>query len=93
MDYKTVESQKRIIVDNIQSEGFKGLTYLAGSKKTETLYCVCSNNNEGSEEIVIELGTSAEELTKIRDFLINIVSKIEDNYGIEQSVKILKVND
>ena len=89
MGYQTVESQKRIIVNNIQNEGFKFLTYLAGSKKTETLYLYNQNSNEMGDSDVYELATSAEELTIIRDFMINLVSKIEKNYGLEQTVKIL----
>lgn len=87
------DSQKRLIVEHMEDNDvdFKYLTYLAGSKKTETLYMV--NMNSDGEETTYELATSAEELTKIRDFLINIVSKIENNYGLEQSAKIMKVND
>ena len=88
-----VESQKRLILDNIDNKGFKFVSYLAGSKKAETLYCVSHSNNEGDEGSCIELATSAEELTKIRDFMINLVSKIEATYGLEQSATILKVND
>ena len=85
-----VESQKRLIVDHMNNNGFKCLTYLAGSKKAETLYVVCESNNEEDEGTTIELATSAEELTKIRDFMINLVSKIENNYGLEQSVKYVE---
>ena len=84
-----VESQKRLIIEHMEDNNvdFKYLTYLAGSKKAETLYMV--NMNSDGEETTYELATSAEELTKIRDLLINVVSKIENNYGLEQSVKII----
>ena len=88
-----VESQgKRLIIDFAEyfKPDFKAITYLACSKKTETLYLV-HQNSEGEEECY-ELATSAEKLTEIRDFLINVVSKIEKNYGLEQSVKILEGN-
>ena len=79
---------KRLIVEQLDQDDFRYLTYLAGSKKTETLYMV--NMNSDGELNTYELATSAEELTKIRDLLINVVSKIEKNYGLEQSVKIIK---
>ena len=85
-----VESQKRLIVEHMEDNDvdFKYLTYLAGSKKAETLYMV--NMNSDGELTTFELATSAEELTKIRDLLIDVVSKIEKNYGLEPSVKILE---
>ena len=89
MDYKTVESQKRLIVNSIKDGDYKFLNYLAGSKKTETLYLYSHSTNEPEDPDVYELGTSAEELTVIRDFMINLVSKIEKNYGLEQTAKIL----
>jgi len=87
-----VESQgKRLIIDFMEdfNPDFKAITYLAGSKKAETLYLV-HQNSEGDDECY-ELATSAEELTFIRDYLINIVGKIEKNYGLKQSV--LKVEE
>lgn len=87
-----VESQgKRLIIDFMEdfNPDFKAITYLAGSKKAETLYLV-HQNSEGDDECY-ELATSAEELTVIRDYLINIVGKIEKNYGLKQSV--LKVEE
>ena len=60
---------------------------IAASKKAETLYLV-HQNSEGEDD-VYELGTSAEDLTRVRDLLINVVSKIEKNYGLEQSAKII----
>ena len=89
--YQTLESQgKRLLIDFAEyfKPDFKAITYLAGSKKAETLYLV-HQDSEGQEECH-ELATSAEELTKIRDFLINIVSKIESNYGLEQTVKYVE---
>ena len=91
---KMIESQgKRLIIDTLEcfNPDFKAITYLAGNKKAETLYLV-HQTSEGEDEC-FELGTSAEELTEIRDFLINIVSKIESNYGLEQSAKIIKRDD
>ena len=85
-----VESQKRLIVDDIVDDDFKFLTYLAGSKKTETLYLYNHNSNNPEDPDLYELATSAEELTKIRDFMINLVSKIEANYGLEQTVKYVE---
>jgi len=88
---KLVESQgKRLLIDFSEylNPNYKSITYLACSKKAETLYLV-HQNSEGKEECY-ELGTSAEELTSIRNLLIDIVSKIEKNYGLEQSVKIIK---
>jgi len=87
-----VESQgKRLIidtmVDNMLPDEYRAITYLAASKKAETLYLVHQNSNR--EDECYELATSAEELTKIRDLLIDVVSKIENNYGLEQSAKIL----
>ncbi len=85
------ESQgKRLLVDFTEyfKPDFKAITYLAANKKAETLYLV-HQNSEGEEECY-ELATSAEELTNIRDLLIGVVSKIEKNYGLKQSVKILE---
>ena len=79
---------KRLLIDTTEYSNFKSITYLAGSKKAETLYLV-HQNSDGEEECY-ELATSAEELTNIRDLLIDVVSKIEKNYGLKQSVKILK---
>ena len=84
-----VESQKRLIVNKLIDEDYRAITHLAISSKTETLYLYDYNTNHPEDPEVIELATSAEELTKIRDLLINAVSKIEKNYGLEQSVKIL----
>ncbi len=83
---------KRLLIDFAEypNPNFKALTYLAASKKAETLYLV-HQDSEGEEECY-ELATSAEELTAIRDLLINVVSKIEKSYGLEQSVKILEGN-
>ena len=86
-----IEAQgKRLLIDTSEyfNPDFKSVTYLAGSKKGETLYLVHQNSDEENE--CFELATSAEELTNIRDLLIDIVSKIEKNYVLEQSVKILK---
>ena len=86
-----IEAQgKRLIIDTSEyfNPDFKSITYLAASKKGETLYLV--HQNSDSEEECYELSTSAEELTNIRDFLIDVVGKIEKNYGLEQSVKIIK---
>ncbi|MBA7492957.1 hypothetical protein ES702_03510 [subsurface metagenome] len=88
---KMAESQgKRLLIDFSEyfKPDFKSITYLACSKKAETLYLV-HQNSEGEEECY-ELATSGEELTNIRDLLIDVVSKIEKNYGLEQSVKIIK---
>lgn len=88
---KMVESQgKRLLIDFSEyfNPNYKSITYLACSKKAETLYLV-HQNSEGEEECY-ELATSGEELTNIRDLLIDVVSKIEKNYGLEQSVKIIK---
>ena len=83
-----IEAQgKRLLIDTTEYSNFKSITYLAGSKKSETLYLV--HQNSDSEEECYELATSAEELTVIRDYLINVISKIEKNYGLEQSVKII----
>lgn len=84
---------KRLIVEHMEDKdvNFKYLTYLAADKKGETLYMV--NKTSDDEITTYELATSAEELTKIRDLLINVVSKIENNYGLEQSIKILKGAD
>ena len=81
---------KRLIVEQMKDDSvdFKYLTYLACDKKAETLYMV--NKTSDGEETTYELATSAEELTKIRDYLIDIVGKIENNYGLEQSVKIVE---
>ena len=84
-----VESQKRLIVEQTLTDNFKWVSCLAGSKKAETLYLV-NYNEDNVEGDVYELATSAEELTKIRDFMIDLVSKIENNYGIEQSVKYVE---
>ena len=92
--YQTLEAQgKRLIIDQAEyfKPDFKAITYLAGSKKAETLYLV-HQTSEGDDECY-ELATSAEELTKIRDLLIDVVSKIESNYGLEQSAKIIKRDD
>ena len=89
-----VERQgKRLLIDSAiySNPDFKAITYLAGSKKAETLYLV-SQDSEG-EDVCFELGTSAEDLTRIRDFMINLVSKIEDRYGLEQSVSYNKVSE
>jgi len=86
-----IEAQgKRLLIDFAEypNENFKALTYLAASKKTETLYLV-HQDSEGEQECY-ELATSAEELTNIRNLLIDVVSKIEKNYGLKQSVKILE---
>ena len=86
-----IEAQgKRLLIDTSEylNPDFKAITYLVASKKAETLYLVHQNSDEENE--CFELANSAEELTNIRDFLIDIVSKIEKNYGLEQSVKILK---
>jgi len=89
-----VESQvKRLLIDyseylNLNKPNFKAITYLAANKKAETLYLV-HQDSDGEEECY-ELATSAEELTNIRDLLIDIVSKIEKNYGLKQSVKIVE---
>jgi len=89
-----VESQgKRLLIDyseylNLNKPNFKSITYLAANKKAETLYLV-HQDSDGEEECY-ELATSAEELTNIRDLLIDIVSKIEKNYGLKQSVKIVE---
>ena len=86
-----VESQgKRLLIDTTEyfNPEFKSITYLACNKKAETLYLV--HQNSDSEEECYELCTSAEELTVIRDYLIDIVGKIEKNYGLEQSVKVIK---
>lgn len=90
---KLVESQgKRLIIDTMVDNGipeeFKAITYLACSKKAETLYLVYQNS-DGDDEC-FELATDAEKLTEIRDYLIGVVSKIENNYGLKQSVKILE---
>jgi len=88
---KMVESQgKRLLIDFAEyfKPDYKAITYLAASKKAETLYLV-HQNTDGEEECY-ELATSAEELTNIRDLLIGVVSKIEKNYGLKQSVKILE---
>lgn len=90
---KKVQSQgKRLIIDTMVikdiPEEFRAITYLACSKKAETLYLV-HQNSDGDDECY-ELGTDAEKLTEIRDYLIDVVSKIENRYGLEQSVKILK---
>ena len=86
-----IESQgKRILIDFTEYPNFKSITYLAGSKKAETLYLVHQNSNK--EDECFELATSAEELTNIRNFLINIVNKIEKNYGLKQSIKFLEKN-
>lgn len=86
-----IESQgKRLLVDFSEYSNYKSITYLAGSKKNETLYLV-HQNSDGEEECY-ELATSAEELTNIRNLLIGVVSKIEKNYGLKQSVKILEEN-
>ena len=85
------ESQgKRLIIDTSEyiKPAYKSITYLAASKKAETLYLV-HQNSDGEEECY-ELATSAEDLTNIRDFLIDVVSKIEKNYGLKQSVRILE---
>ena len=85
-----IEAQgKRLIIDTSEysNPDFKSITYLACNKKAETLYLV--HQNSDSEEECYELCTSVEELTIIRDFLINVVSKIEKNYGLEKSVKII----
>ena len=86
---KMIESQgKRLLIDSIEYPNLRAITYLAGSKKDETLYLVHQTSIDRDE--CFELATSAEELTNIRDFLINIVSKIEKNYGLEPSVKMIK---
>ena len=86
---KMVESQgKRLITETSDDANFKSITYLAASKKDETLYLVYQNSD--GEEDCYELATSAEGLTKIRDLLIGVVSKIEENYGLKQSVRILE---
>jgi len=88
-----VESQgKRLIIDtmidNNIPEEFRAITYLACSKKAETLYLVYQNSD--GEDECYELATDAEKLTEIRDYLIDVVSKIEKNYGLKQSVKIME---
>jgi len=93
---KMIESQgKRLVIDSMVDSTlpneFRAMTYLACSKKAETLYLV-HQTSEGDDECY-ELATSAEELTKIRDLLIDVVSKIESNYGLEQSAKIIKRDD
>ena len=82
---------KRLIVEQLDQDDLRCIKYLAGSKKTETLYMV--NMNSDGEINTYKLATSAEELTKIRDLLIDVVSKIEKNYGLEQSVKIIKKSE
>ena len=83
---------KRLIIDTSEyiNPAYKSITYLAVSKKDETLYLVHQNSDENEKDECYELCTSAEELTVIRVYLIDIVSKIEKNYGLEQSVKIIK---
>jgi hypothetical protein len=91
MNKKMAESQgKRLLVDFSEyfNPNFKSITYLAANKKAETLYLV-HQDSEGEEECY-ELATSAEELTNIRNLLIDVVSKIEKNYGLKQSVKIME---
>jgi len=84
------ESQKRLIVDQMIDGDYKAITNLAVSFKTETLYMYSYSSMNPEDPDLYELATSAEELTKIRDLLINVVSKIESNYGLEQSVKYVE---
>ena len=74
-------AQKTLIMDAYEDDdGYKNMTLLTGSSKDEVIYAEFHSNNQGEEgPDVIEMAINLEDMTKMRDFLNVMISKIEGN--------------
>ena len=69
---------KNLIMDAYEdSEGYRNMTILSGSVKDEVI-CAEFHTNQGRPDI-LEMAINVEDMIKMRDFISNIISKIEGN--------------
>ena len=69
---------KNLIMDaHEDSEGYRTMTILSGSVKDEAI-CAEFHTSQGEPDI-LEMAISVEDMIKMRDFISNIISKIEGN--------------
>lgn len=72
-------ANKSLVMDAYEdNRGYKNLTLFSGSVKDEAIYAEFYANTQEDPDL-IELATNVEEMIKMRDFLNNIISKIEAN--------------
>lgn len=86
-----VESKKVMILDEMRDEEFHGLVTLECSKKYESLYACFYTQNTAKKPIVLELATDPDKIRDIRNFLTDILNKIDNRYGFETKEIITEV--
>ena len=71
---------KTLVMDAYEdSEGYNNLTLLTASVKDEVICAEFHANTQEEGADIIEMATNLEDMIKMRDFLNNIISKIEAN--------------
>lgn len=70
---------KILVLDSQDSKDYgKSMTVFAGSKKEEAVYAEFISNGEGKITFdTIELAVDVENMIKMRDFLNNLIEKIQ----------------